>query len=108
MDDCEKAESLPICCEVQDARGCVAAASAGEFAEEVGFVHVIFEGFAAIDEDDGDFVGELTAELIVAVDVNVLPGEAAAAVEFGEGLFDDLAEVAAFAGVDHDLAGLGH
>jgi hypothetical protein len=29
-------------------------------------------------------------------------------MEFGEGLFDDLAEMAAFAGVDHDLAEFGH
>jgi hypothetical protein len=29
-------------------------------------------------------------------------------MEFGEGLFDDFAEVASFAGVDHDLAELGH
>jgi hypothetical protein len=29
-------------------------------------------------------------------------------MQFGEGLFDDLAEVTSFAGVDHDLAGLGH
>ena len=82
--------------------------SAGEFAEEVGFVHAVLEGFAAIDEDDGDLVGELAAELFVGVYVDVLPGEAAAAMQFGEGLFDDLAEVAAFAGVDHDLAELGH
>jgi hypothetical protein len=38
-----------------------ACASAGEFAEEVGFVHTVLEGFAAVDEDDGDFVGELVA-----------------------------------------------
>ncbi len=82
--------------------------SAGEFAEEVGFVHAVLEGFASVDEDDGDFVGELAAELFVAVDVDILPGEAATAMQFGEGLFDDLAEVTSFAGVDHDLAGLGH
>jgi hypothetical protein len=29
-------------------------------------------------------------------------------MEFGEGLFDDFAEVAAFAGVDHDLAETRH
>jgi hypothetical protein len=29
-------------------------------------------------------------------------------MQFGEGLFDDLAEVTSLAGVDHDLAGLGH
>ena len=82
--------------------------SAGEFAEEVGFVHAVLEGFASVDEDDGDFVGELAAELFVAVDVDILPGEAATAMQFGEGLFDDLAEVTSFAGVDHDLSGLGH
>jgi len=37
----------------------VAAKSAGEFAEEAGFVHVILEGFAAVDENEGDFIGEL-------------------------------------------------
>ena len=62
----------------------------------------------AVDEDYGDFVGEPAAELLVAVDVDVLPGEAASAVQFRQGLFDDLAEVAAFAGVDHDLAEFRH
>jgi hypothetical protein len=81
---------------------------AAKFAKEVGFFHVVFEGFAAVDEDYRDFVGELTAELFVAVDVDVLPGEAASAMQFGQALFDDLAKVAAFAGVDHDLAELGH
>jgi len=71
-------------------------------------VHAVFEGFAAVDEDDGDFVGELAAELLVGVDVNFLPGKTAAALKFGEGFFDDLAKVAAFAGVEHDLAGIGH
>jgi hypothetical protein len=82
--------------------------SAGEFAEEVGLVHAVLEGFATVDEDDGDLVGELAAELFVGVHVDVLPVEAATAMQFGEGLFDDFAEVAAFAGVDHDLAEFGH
>jgi len=81
---------------------------AAEFAEEVGFFHAVFEGFAAVDEDYGDFIGELAAELFVAVYVDVLPGEAAAAVQFGQALFDDFAEMAAFAGVDDDLAEFGH
>ena len=72
------------------------------------FVHAVFEGFTAVDEDYGDFVGELAAELVVGIDVDFLPVEAAAAMQFGEGFFDDLAKVAAFAGVYHDLAGLGH
>ena len=72
------------------------------------FVHPIFEGFAAVDEDDGDLVSKLAAQLFVGVHVDVLPGEAAAAMEFGEGLFDDFAKVASFAGVDHDLAETRH
>ena len=82
--------------------------SAGQFAEEVGFVHAVLEGFAAVDEDYGDFVGELAAELIVAVYVDVLPVEAAAAREFGEVFFHDFAQVASFAGVEHDVAKGGH
>jgi hypothetical protein len=89
-------------------RRTIKVASAGEFAEEVGFVHAVLEGFAAVDEDDGDFVGEFSAELFVAVDVDVLPGEAAAAMQFGQGFFDDLAEVTSLAGVDDDLAEFGH
>src|ERR1700674_2753046 len=75
-------------------------ASPGELAEKVGFIHAVFEGFAAVDEDDGNFVGELGAELFVAVHVYVLPGEAAAAVQFGERFFDDFAEVTSLAGVE--------
>jgi|SRR5271154_5228430 hypothetical protein len=85
-----------------------ASVSTGEFAEEVGFVHAVFERFAPVDKDNGDFVGELTTEFFVAVDIDVSPGEAAAAVKFGEGLFDNFAEVTSFAGIYHDLAGLGH
>ena len=72
------------------------------------FVHAVFECFAAIDEDYGDFVGELAAELVVGVYVDFLPVETAPAMELGQGFFDDLAEVAAFASVEHDLAGIGH
>lgn len=62
----------------------------------------------AVDEDYRDFVGELVAQLVVAVDVNFLPVETAAAMKFRERLFDDFAEVASFAGVDHDLAEFRH
>jgi len=69
---------------------------------------VVLEGFAAVDENDGDFIGKLPAELVVGVHVDVLPGEAAPALQLGEGLFDDFAEVAAFARVNHDLAEFRH
>ena len=82
--------------------------SATEFAEEIGFFHAVFEGLAAVDEDYRDFVGELAAELFVAVDIDVLPSESAAAMQFGQALFDDFAEVAALARVHDDLAQFGH
>ena len=34
---------------------------AGEFTQEFAFVHVVLEGFVAVDEDDRHFVGELAA-----------------------------------------------
>jgi hypothetical protein len=76
---------------------------AGEFAQEFALVHVVFEGFAAVDEDDRDFVGELTAQKIVGIDVDFLPTEQAAALEFDQTLFDDFAEMAALARVNENF-----
>jgi hypothetical protein len=69
------------------------------------FVHAVFEGFAAVDEDDGDFVGELAAELVVGVNVDFLQVESASAMEFGQRLLYNFAQVAAFARVNHNLTG---
>jgi hypothetical protein len=81
---------------------------AGEFAEEFAFVHAVFEGFAAIDEYDGDFVGKLAAKLFVGVNVNFSPVKQAASLQLGQAFFDDLAEMATLAGVHEDLAGDVH
>jgi hypothetical protein len=81
---------------------------AGQFAQEFLFVHAVLEGFAAVDEDDGDFVGELAADLGVGVHIDFAPGETSAAGKLGEAFFDDLAKMASLAGVDHDGAGIGH
>jgi hypothetical protein len=48
------------------------------------FVHAVLEGFAAVDEDYGHFVGELAAELFVGVDVDFLPAEQTAAFELDQ------------------------
>ncbi len=79
-----------------------------QLAEKFALVHAVLEGFAAVDEDYGHFVGELTAELLVGVDVDFLPAEQASAFEFDEAFLDDLAEVAALASVDEDLASVSH
>jgi hypothetical protein len=73
---------------------------AGKFAQEFTFVHVVFEGFAAVYEYYRDLIGELAAKLFVRVDVYFCPGEAALALQFDEAFFDYFAEMASFSGVD--------
>lgn len=80
----------------------------GETAQEFLLVHAIFESLAAFDEDDGNLVGELAAQLLVGIHVDLVPGEAAAALQLGQRLLDDFTEVAALARVENDLAGLRH
>lgn len=77
--------------------------SGAEFAEEFFFVHAVLEGFAAVDEDYGDFVGIEAADFGVGVYVNFTPVKAAALLEFDEALLDDFAEMTALAGIDDDL-----
>ena len=79
-----------------------------QFSEKFLLVHAVLEGFAAIDEDHGDFVVELAAQFVVGVHVNLTPDKASAARELGETFFYNLAEMASFAGIDHDAASLWH
>jgi hypothetical protein len=79
-----------------------------ELAEELLFVHAVLKRFAAVDEDDGDFVIELAAQFGVAVHVDVAPGEAAAAGELGEALLHDFTEMTALAGINYYAARLRH
>jgi hypothetical protein len=82
--------------------------SAGEFAEKFLLVHVVLEGFSPINKDHRDLVVELAAESGVGVDVDLLPGEAAAARELVEAFFDDFTQVASLARIDHDGARVWH
>ena len=50
-------------------------AAGGEFAQEFGFVHVVLESFAAVDENHGDFVVVEALELRVGVNVDFGQGE---------------------------------
>jgi len=79
-----------------------------QFAEELLLVHAVFESFAAVNEDDGNLVVELAAEFGVGIHINLAPGEAAVAREFGQALLHDFAEMATFAGIDDYTAGLWH
>src|SRR5205807_2999515 len=82
--------------------------SVGQFPEEVLLVHAVLEGFAAVDEDNRDFIGELAAQVFVGIDVYFAPGKAAAALELDQTFLDDFAKMAAFSGINHDLAVLRH
>src|SRR4029077_13472073 len=81
---------------------------AGQFAQELALVHVVFESLVAVDEDDRDFVGESAAQFVVAFDVNFPPGKAPAPVQLSQRFLDDLAQVTALAGINDDLARLRH
>ena len=81
---------------------------AGQAAQKFLLVHVVLEGFMAIDKDDGDLVIELPAKFRVRIYVNFLPRKRAAASEFGEALFDHLAEMTSLARVDDDLSKNSH
>jgi len=81
---------------------------AGKLAQEFLLVHAVLEGFAAVDEYDGNFVVELAAEFEVGVDIDFAPDEAAAAGEFTEALLDHFAEVTSLAGVHDDVGERWH
>ena len=76
---------------------------AGEFPQEFLLIHAVFERFAPVDEDDGDLVVVLAAEIGIGVNIHIAPVEAAALVEFDEALLDDFAEMTALAGIDDDF-----
>jgi hypothetical protein len=81
---------------------------AGQLPKKILLIHAVFEGLAAIDEDDGDFIVELSAEIGVAIHVNFAPGETATARKLGETLFDDLTEVTSSARIQNDAAEFCH
>ena len=71
-------------------------------------VHSVFEGFAAVNEDDRDFVSELAAKLIVAVDIDLLPIKTAATMELGKAFLHDLAKMTSLARIEDNPARLRH
>ena len=81
---------------------------AGQLLQEFLLVHVVLESFAAIDEDDRNFVVELAAKVRVGVNVDLMPGESSPARKLGQALFHHFTQVASFAGVNHDVAELWH
>src|SRR5215472_7676738 len=68
--------------------------SAGQFLQELLLIQPVLECFAAVDEDDRDFVGELAAQLVIGLHVHFAPAEAAPALQFGELFFYDFAKMA--------------
>jgi hypothetical protein len=80
----------------------------GQLLQELLFVQAIFEGFTAVNENDRNFVRELSPELVIRLDVNFPPAKASPAFQLCELLFDDLAEVTSFPGIYDDFAQEGH
>ena len=70
---------------------------AGQAAEKLAFVHAVLEGFASVDEHDGNLVVELAAKLDIRVYIDFFPRESATASELCEALFHQLAKMTTFA-----------
>ena len=69
---------------------------------------MVLERLAAIDKNDGDFVGIKAPNLGIGVHIHLTPVEAAPLVQLDNGLLDNLAEMAALARIHYDLANPGH
>ena len=81
---------------------------ASQLFQELLLVHSVLECLAAVDENYGDFVVELTAQLFIPVDVNLSPYETASPGQLHDALFHDFTQVTALAGVNQDLARYVH
>jgi hypothetical protein len=79
-----------------------------QLAKEFALVHAVLESLAAVDEYDGDFVGELAAEVLVRFDIDFVPDKSAATSQLHQAFLDNLAQVATLTGVNQDLAGDVH
>ena len=86
----------------------VARAANWQLAQKFTLVHAIFEGFAAINEDHGNFIAVLATQGVVGVHVHLTPGKATPFLQLRQTLLHDFAKMAAFPGVHHDLAARVH
>ena len=80
----------------------------GQLPQKFAFIHAIFESLVAVDEDDRNFVVVLPTQFVVGIYVDFLPCKAASAREFGEALFDYLAQMTSLARVDDYAPGFRH
>jgi hypothetical protein len=80
----------------------------GQLAQELLFIQSVLEGLSAINEHDGNLVGELAAQLVGGINIDFTPGESAATLQFAKALFHHLAQVASFARINDDFARAGH
>ena len=79
-----------------------------ELAKKFLLVHVILEGFPAVDKNDRDLIVEFAAKFGVPIDIDFAPSEPSASREFGKALLHDLAEVTSLARIDDNLSRLLH
>jgi hypothetical protein len=79
-----------------------------QFAQKFLFVHSVLECLAAVNENDGYFVGVEAANLRVGVDIDFTPGESAAFLKLDETFFDDFTQMTSLAGINNDFPRLRH
>jgi len=72
--------------ETYNPRSQISCPLAGQFAQEFALVHVVFESLVAVDEDDGDFVGESRRSSSSLSTSIFPPSEATASMQLGQRL----------------------
>ena len=80
----------------------------GQLPEELLLIHVILECFAAVDEDNRNFVVKLPPKFDIGVDVDFAPRKTAPARKLGEAFLYHFTKVAPFSGVHDDVTRLLH
>jgi hypothetical protein len=83
-------------------------ALACELPQEFLLVHSVLKGFAAVNENYRDLVVELAPKVRVRVNVDLLPGESSTPRKLGKTFFYYFAQVASFAGIDHNATRVWH
>ena len=72
-----------------------------QHSQEVAPFHAVFESLAAINENNGNLVGEFPLQFGVGIDVYLTPPKVSLALNLHERVLDDLAEMTILASIDH-------
>src|SRR5207244_12244134 len=75
-----------------------------QLTQEFAFVHAVLKCLTPVNKHHWNFVGELAAQFVVAIDIDFAPAKTAPALQLNQGFLHNFAEVTTLPGIHHDLA----